>query len=96
MKVKHTEGPWIFVDVVGGCQIWAGGSRLLNYASPTKRNLSNARLMASSPVMLSALEIVEAASIDIESSGSWGSIRITVEDWNFIKSAIAQAKGIQQ
>lgn len=58
--------------------------------------LANSHLVEAAPDLLEALEIVKNATIDIDSSGSWGSIRVTVEDWNIIKSAIARAKGESQ
>ena len=99
---KHTPGPWsVGVPGPNGCPTIGTNYGLMTAMIAHSRNEpdqievcnANANLIAAAPDLLEALEIVKNATIDIDSSGSWGSIHVTVEDWNIIKSAIARAKG---
>ena len=81
---KYTPGPWKFIDVIGCCAIEAADRQLLKYMSPTSTNVANARLMASAPDLLEALEAVLSVAD-----------RAT-DEFDLARAAIAKAKGESQ
>lgn len=41
---EHTKEPWKFIDVIGGCSVYAGRIKVLSYSySPNAENKANAR-----------------------------------------------------
>lgn len=60
----HTPGPWKFLDVIGGCSVYAGRRQVLAYhSSPDAENKANARLIAAAPDLLDALQAAVASGI---------------------------------
>lgn len=44
MSEQHTQEPWKFIDVIGGCSVYAGRREVLRYSfSPDAENKANAR-----------------------------------------------------
>lgn len=76
---KHTPGRWYWdFDRDGN---WSLRSDSADVGIMDQRNcplIEDRILIESAPDLLEALEIVQNATIDIDSSGSWGSIRVTV------------------
>lgn len=65
METTFTPGPWKFIDVIGGCVVWAGKRQLLEYShSPDEENRANARLAASAPDLYAVLEELLYARTD--------------------------------
>lgn len=96
---NHTPGPWrqIGVNVRAGDALicWATNHHA-NTETPEPEKLANARLIASAPELLSALEqLLETA----ESLNDWlvsdGSINGEHELFQKVRAIISKAKGIQ-
>lgn len=90
METKFTPGPWKFIDVIGGCVVWAGKRQLLEYShSPDEENRANARLAASAPDLYAVLSELE------ESCEYWSEYDVPLGIAERIKSALQKARGEQ-
>ena len=71
---QHTPGPWI-TDTLGGTTVWPkGGNSLIAQCTGFERaeNVSNARLIASAPDLLAALQwVVECFDGDPSDNPDW-------------------------
>lgn len=90
METTFTPGPWKFIDVIGGCVVWAGKRQLLEYShSPDEENRANARLAASAPDLYAVLSELE------ESCEYWSEYDVPLGIAERIKSALQKARGEQ-
>ena len=90
METRFTPGPWKFIDVIGGCVVWAGKRQLLEYShSPDEENRANARLAASAPDLYAVLSELE------ESCEYWSEYEVPLGIAERIKSALQKARGEQ-
>lgn len=104
MKQSHTPGPWRiqpieadFVIVHSDGEIRSHIARL-NWSTLAEEHGSieaNARLIASAPEMLDALEILLASTCgDVGDDGYEGCIRIEAKALDRARSIISKAKGL--
>lgn len=88
-KLKATPGPWMLIDIIGSCSVYAGKRQVLQYAhSPDAENKANACLIAAAPDLYSALQ--KAAAV---LSGQAMTKQELVNALEAAQKALAKARG---
>lgn len=98
----HTKGPWTQYDSHGRRfieQLGAGEVVAIVCKIPGKdgRDVmsANSSLITAAPKLLEALERVEDGGFQTDhDSDHWGTVRINVNDWKAVQTAIAKAKQV--
>ena len=93
---NHTPGPWAFsLNHSGDYQLrGSNGHLVFQISTGTIPDNSDARLIASAPELLAALEIILSSTCgDVGDDGYEGCIRIEAKALERARAAISKAKG---